>query len=500
LWLDESMLALNILDRSVIELLRPLSFSQAAPPAFLLIEKCFSWIFGSSEYALRLFPLLCGLASLPLFAVLARRTLNRPAAVVATLLFAVATGPVYYASEVKPYGPDVTVALILLLLGGTLARTDLRARSAAAIAVTGAFAILVSFPAVFIAGAVSLVLALGAALQRIRPPLATVAAVASWLAASVVIIVVSRHTAARVEVLFSYDPNAYAAAKPTSFLQWLRELPTHLASDIGLAPWRAPFGRLYWAAVLLSIVGAVSLAMRRRLYAGFFAAAIGLTLVGSAIHRYPLADRTDLFLVPIAIVLLAEGVSVAAAGVRHGGTRRLVLTALGALVLAVPGWRALNRLIDPPGREEMKTALADIRARWQAGDTMYVSDQTQYALRYYLECDCLSAVHGRGRTAWRFRFTPDANTIQANALRSIPPRFIVGKVPTDGRRSYVRDVAALRGRPRVWLLYSHVGDASTLTYIRQGLPRDLERIGRRLETIRAGESTVYLYDLRRRSR
>ena len=68
LWLDEAMLGLNIINRSFAQLLMPLDYNQVcAPIGFLLTEKLFVELFGPSEYALRLFPFLCGLISLFLF-------------------------------------------------------------------------------------------------------------------------------------------------------------------------------------------------------------------------------------------------------------------------------------------------------------------------------------------------------------------------------------------------------------------------------------------------
>lgn len=494
LWLDESMLALNILDRPLTGLTGRLSFDQAAPPGFLVIEKCFTELFGSSEYALRLFPLLCGLASLPLFAALARRILDRYPAVLATLLFACATSPVYYTSEVKQYSGDVAAALTLLLLGAVLSRGDVSARKAGAVAVLGVLAVLVSYPAVFVVGGVACVLAVRAAVRRSWPSHGSIAALGMWLSASLLVVIASRHTAARVEELFSADTRAYVKPTPTSFLPWTRELPTQLAQNIGFGP----LGKLHWAAVVLAVVGAVSLGTgRRRLYAAFFAGALALPLIASALRRYPLAERTVLFLVPVAIILLAEGVAVVAGGIRNVASRRVAAASLAVLVLAVPGWHAVERLVRPLMREEMKPALTHIRDRWQPGDTLYVSDLTQFALRYYLECDCFSPAEGDAKTAWRFRRTPDRSRIQKNALRSMPPHFVVGRASDGDRRTYVSEIAALRGRGRVWLLYTHVGDATELSFLRHELPRDLERIGRRLDAFTAVGATVYLYDLRR---
>jgi hypothetical protein len=67
LWLDEAMLALNIIRKSPEDLLHPLDFYQVAPILFLQIEKMFSWIIPNSELGLRLLPLIVFLISLYLF-------------------------------------------------------------------------------------------------------------------------------------------------------------------------------------------------------------------------------------------------------------------------------------------------------------------------------------------------------------------------------------------------------------------------------------------------
>src|SRR6266566_3686397 len=67
LWLDEVLLARNILDRSFFGLLAPLDLNQGAPVGFLMLQKLAVSALGGSEYALRFVPLLAGIISLPLF-------------------------------------------------------------------------------------------------------------------------------------------------------------------------------------------------------------------------------------------------------------------------------------------------------------------------------------------------------------------------------------------------------------------------------------------------
>src|SRR4051794_13103628 len=56
LWIDEAMLALNLVNRTPAELLGPLDWNQGAPIGFLMLSKLAVSAFGSGELALRLVP------------------------------------------------------------------------------------------------------------------------------------------------------------------------------------------------------------------------------------------------------------------------------------------------------------------------------------------------------------------------------------------------------------------------------------------------------------
>ena len=53
LWLDESMLALNVASRSLGDLLRPLDYNQVAPPLYLWLARISILAAGTNEMALR---------------------------------------------------------------------------------------------------------------------------------------------------------------------------------------------------------------------------------------------------------------------------------------------------------------------------------------------------------------------------------------------------------------------------------------------------------------
>lgn len=491
LWLDESTLAINIVDRSAGALLGPLAFVQAAPPGFLLVEKGLTHLFGRGEYALRLFPLLSSLAALALFALLARRVLERWTAALATLLFASSGELIYYGSEVKQYSSDVTATLVLLLVGVLLYERPLsRARTTAVFAAAGCAALFVSYAAVFPAVGIAVVL-MGLELVR-RPRRVTHPVVVStvWGLSSLLVVVFSRRTTGSVRFAFQESSGAYFHPSANGVLTSLREPPSALARDLGFLPLPSP---LYWALVVLALVGLIGLARRRVVLAGFLVGTTVVTLIASALHRYPVADRTILFLVPVAALLVAEGTAlVAALGRRLPGLRTTVAVVLGLAVLAAPGWRALTVLVHPRKHEEIKSAIVVIRRDWRPGDTLYVSNPTAFALRYYLECDCLDMPR------WPFRRTDAGDSKQSVALRSHRPDLIAGLAPLAGLSSYVSDIRKLKGRRRVWLLYTHVSSPAELGYLRRDLPRELAVFGRQRRAFTATGVTLFLYDLRAR--
>ena len=68
LWEAEAYAAATLVDRGFAGLARPLDYQTVCPLGFLWAEWLAVHLLGYSEYALRLFPLICGIASLVLFA------------------------------------------------------------------------------------------------------------------------------------------------------------------------------------------------------------------------------------------------------------------------------------------------------------------------------------------------------------------------------------------------------------------------------------------------
>jgi hypothetical protein len=476
LWMDEAMLSLNLLERSFGELLEPLDYTQAAPPGFLLLEKLSVVTFGETEYALRLIPLVAGIAALILFRQLTARVLPGLGGLVALALFAVAEPLVYFATEVKQYSVDVLAAVALLYVASEPLLTGrLTARRSAALAATGALAVWFSHPAVFVLAGIGATLILGQLAAHGRPSPTVVATVGSWVVSFALVFLFFADNTTDVRAALALGERDAGTPVQTVRHAWRA------------FAYPAPFARTETAlAVLAAALGAYGLARRRpRLFAAL-TLTIGATASAAFAGWYPFYDRFVLFLVPLVFVLVGAGVQ----QLREATAGRVGAVWVGTLLLLMiyPAGITARNVVDPPGHEEIKGVLAGMEDEWRRGDKLYLSNVTQSALAYYAECEACSALDGRPDDDLR-RLVLSSRDRSDRGLRSTG-RVVVGHVlDFASYETYARDFAPFRGEPRVWFLFSSAWQHKFASYA-------LDCLGRRVEHFGAHNAAAYLYDLR----
>ena len=168
IWPDEAFVAANFLERGYLDLLRPLDYVQVCPFLFLWIELTVVRLFGFSEWSLRLFPALCGLAGMILFRHVAARLLRGIPLLLAVGIFATSFSPIRHSAEVKPYASDLFAALILLAMAVEWRRSPERSRYWWVLAAVIPILLGLSYPSVFVATGLSLALGPVVFRQRLR--------------------------------------------------------------------------------------------------------------------------------------------------------------------------------------------------------------------------------------------------------------------------------------------------------------------------------------------
>lgn len=115
LWMDEVYLSSSLIKMNYKELASlPLDYQQKAPIGFLWIVKLFVNLFGSNEMALRLWSLFGGITSLCMFIPVGRYFLRPAGFIVGLGILALAPPLIFHAVEMKQYQTEMLATLVIL--------------------------------------------------------------------------------------------------------------------------------------------------------------------------------------------------------------------------------------------------------------------------------------------------------------------------------------------------------------------------------------------------
>jgi hypothetical protein len=344
LWHDEAFIAVNFIDRGYGELARPLDYLQVCPILFLWVELTVVKLLGFNEWSLRLFPTLCAIGGLVLFERLARRTAPGWSYPIAVGIMAVAYSPIRHGNEVKSYATDLLAATALLLLASRWLDQPRRSRWIWWLSAAVPFALAGSLTAVFVVGAVGLVLAPG--VWKSRSPAAWAAYAAFGLSSMITFLALyqfhlatARSEWLRVEYLLPYWAGSFPPFADGGFATawWLVRIH---AGNLLAYPVGGDDGASA-ATLLCVVVGLVFLLRARRwTFAALLALPFLLNLIAAAMHRYPYGGEARIaqHLAPSACLLAGIGLGRLIARVRSGARAdRLRGLAMGGLVLVGSG-------------------------------------------------------------------------------------------------------------------------------------------------------------------
>lgn len=457
LWLDEAMLADNIVSRSFGGLAQWLDYDQQAPIGFLWSQKIAVLIFGNNEYALRLLPFLAGCAALVFMYMLTRR-LPSLSGNTALALFTVSNTLVYYTSEAKQYIVDVALALGLLILFLHLDDRGWRPRGHILLGVVGALALWFSHPVIFTLASLGLLLLVKTARQKSLPAFGwTLLTGGLWIASFAAFYVLFLRRSVTANVLLDYWGDAFL---PLSLRagNWLA------AAFDNFSIFAAGLETPLLLNVVLFLAGLIFLARRDGRLAAALCLPALLVLAASAVHAYPFAGRMLLFLTPMIFLLLGEGLS--ALGLLFRTKPAASFWTLGLLAVVLILFNAqttAQNFAAPKTRELIRPTMEYLRDHRKDGDIIYVYYWTEPAVRYY---------------APKYGFEPSD--------------FTIGADHHDQPELYRAELDSLRGHGRVWFLFSHVYEDGDFNE-RDTILVYLDSIGGLSREVRVPGTSVYLY-------
>ncbi len=422
LWIDEAMLALNLVSRTPRQLFDPLDWNQGAPVGFLLAVKAAISAFGVSEWALRLVPFAASLAGLVGFAWVSRRLFSPHAALFATVLFAFSPYLVSYAGECKQYACDAAIAVGLLATALGLLEGKGSWRWAL-LGVAGALAVWCSHPAAFVLGGIGTALLAKALVARDRARFLSAAlTVGCWLVSFGACYLICLKQLGGNKYLTDYWTDHFMALPPKSLgdLSWVVDhLIAFCTTPGGFGGLLVPLGGF---AAVLALIGLREFARDRWPVAVALAIPVTLVMFASGLHKYPFGGRLLLFLVPLAVLAVATGAWAVYDALRE--KNRFAAVALLGVLAVGSAWQAFDVVRRPLRHEQLVPVLEKVRADIQPGDRVYVYYSAVPAFTYYTRERPLAA-----------------------------RELTFGEEHRDDPAGYRAEIGKLHGR--VWVIFSH---------------------------------------------
>ncbi len=360
-WHDEAALIVNVLSKSFLEQLGPLSCNTPVPPLVIWGEKSCVLLLGDSTYSLRLLPLLANCLSLVLLAWLAVRLLTPAAAVWAVLLMAFSDRLLWHACEAKAYSFDVLAATaipacFLATQDWTLLRRLLLFGLAAPLT------LFLSYPAVFVCG--GLLLALLPEVWRVRS-IATLSAyglLTALIAGAFLLLLLGPIRAQRTQLMESCWVHCFPNWNRPWTIPWWSLKSTAEVIDYCFRP-------LGGFLTHLAVLGCWLWWRGRKPMLPLLIVPVGLGWLAGLLHAYPYTGaRVMVYALPGLALLIGSAVPAAWSWTVRWLPR--LTPVVGLPLLLAPVALALFRVAQPWERPDWNGVVAHVLERCQPSDTV----------------------------------------------------------------------------------------------------------------------------------
>ena len=191
-------------------------------------------------------------------------------------------------------------------------------------------------------------------------------------------------------------------------------------------------------AIICLLIGITVLYKKNKNVLFIITTPVFITFFASLLHKYPLFERFILFLIPLLILLIAEG----AEWVREKASD--ITPILGIIVICLLFYKPLyftqRNFTTPITQEEIKPVLQYVKEHVKANDVIYVSNPLQYAFKYYAP---------RYNLCNNFLISAERKNLEEANCNLFNYKVFLG---VDKINNPAEEFEKLNGNKRVWLL------------------------------------------------
>lgn len=465
-WLDEAMLALNIVGRSFAGLVQQLDYNQGAPLGFLWLIKLAQVLLGNHEYSLRLFPFLAGCLTLFIAWYLARQVSGPVSAIFVILVLATSRYIVSYSVQVKQYAVDMTITISLYLLVLNVLRAHVKARDYWLLAILGALSVWISHAAVFTLAGIGLVLFTLSVLKKDRNCIILFGMVGlGWVVNFTLLYLLQYRGLVGNAFLTDFWADYFMPISMSAPAWTLTMLVGLFYNPGGISNFVPAFFIL-----LLFFMGIISFFCKREGWGWMFLLTLFFSLVASGMQKYPFGGRMGMFAIPGLLICAGEGIELLRAFLFR---KPMIGLGVAVVIVGLLSFSSLaysfETLIKPKKVEHIAPTMAFLKANYRQGDLIYLYWESIPAYRYY------ASQYG----------LENADVIDG------------GDYHLD-RPGYLTEINQLAGKKRVWFLFSHIAGPENVED-RDAILKYVGQLGDKKREFSDPGTTIelYLFDMAR---
>lgn len=469
LWIDEASLALNILEKDYVGLLQKLDYVQAAPPLFLLITKFLTELFGNSEYVLRLLPFISGVLSLFLFYKIANEFLNKGEIPIALALLSFTYYNIYYSAEFKQYSLELLFAIIILLFGIKLYKSNYSNYNILLSTIMGSIAVWFSHTSVFILAGVGLALLLKLYISdnlskglKIKKIIYLILGYLIWIVSFAFQYFLIIREAAENQ-FYNFWQGYFFPFPPLSIYdikEYFALLAKFIINPLG-------FNYALGVVVFFILIGEYFLWKEKdKIYFYLSNLPVMILIIFSILNIYPFAARLVLFITPIFYLIISIGIyNIFTFFAKQN--KELIAILLIFITLLYPVAKVTKILISPISKEEIRPVINYYLDNKKNDDSLYVYYGAERAFKYYTQGENILYISSGG----------NKHTILGGGHRENP-------------NLYLQKLDDLKGNGQIWFIFSHAQKCEKELFLIY-----LNKIGNRIDSFERTGASVYLYDL-----